>query len=213
MSELSDSPSRSVTMPPELRTARALLRPWRGDDAPALLPILEANWEHLGPWIPARVATPVPEPELAERLAGFGAEFAADREWRYGLFEPNGTTILGEVGLYPRSAAARAPYAEADRVELGYWLRADATGRGLVTEASRAVLAAAAALPHLSHVEIRCDARNAPSAAIPRRLGFVLESTVRRPSVVPNGPPIELQVWTSPLPPVTDAEPGGRDGA
>jgi len=193
-----------MAMPIELRTARLLLRPWRADDAPALLPILAANWAHLGPWIPARVATPVPEPELAERLAGFAAEFAADREWRYGMFEPNGTTVLGEVGLYPRSAAARASYAEADRVELGYWLRADATGQGLVTEASRAVLAAAATLPHLSHVEIRCDARNAPSAAIPRRLGFVLESTVSQPAVVPNDPPIALQVWTTPLSTLTD---------
>jgi RimJ/RimL family protein N-acetyltransferase len=211
-STVAHASGRPATMPPELRTARLLLRPWRADDAPALLPILEANWEHLGPWIPARVATPVPEPELAERLAGFAAEFTADREWRYGIFDPNGTTILGEVGLYPRSATARAPYAEADRVELGYWLRADATGQGVVTEASRAVLAAAATLPHLSHDEIRSDARNAPSAAIPRRLGFVLESTVRRPSVVPNEPPIALQVWTSPLPPLSGTTPGSRHG-
>src|SRR5690348_217380 len=119
-----------MSMPSELRTVRVLLRPWRAADAPALLPILEANWAHLGPWIPARVATPVPIPELAERLAAFAADFSADREWRYGMFEPNGTTILGEVGLYPRSATGRTPYAQADRVELGYWLRADATGKG-----------------------------------------------------------------------------------
>jgi RimJ/RimL family protein N-acetyltransferase len=174
-----------VTVPPEIRSSRFVLRPWRAGDAAELLPVLEANWKHLGPWIPARVATPVPLPELAVRLAGFGAEFDADREWRYGMFAPDGREVLGEVGLYPRAATGRVPYADADRVELGYWLRSDATGQGLITEASRALLVAAAALPHLSHVEIRCDARNAPSAAIPKRLGFTLADEAAA-----------LQVWT-----------------
>jgi RimJ/RimL family protein N-acetyltransferase len=189
-----------MPVPAELRTRRLHLRPWHADDAAALLPILETNREHLGPWIPARVSTPVPVPELAERLAGFAAAFAEDREWRYGMFEPNDGTILGEIGLYPRSATDRVPFAEADRAELGYWLRADATGKGLVTEAAQAVLAVAESLNRFSHIEIRCDARNAPSAAIPRRLGFILQSTEQRGSPVPNAAPIELQVWTARLP-------------
>lgn len=66
----------------ELRTARLVLRPWRIEDAAPLLPVLEANQAHLAPWIPARVAQPVPLAELATRLAGFAADFAAAREWR-----------------------------------------------------------------------------------------------------------------------------------
>jgi RimJ/RimL family protein N-acetyltransferase len=188
-----------VTVPLELRTPRLLLRPWCTEDAAPLHPILAANWEHLGPWIPARVATPVPVPELVERLAGFAADFAAAREWRYGMFAPNGTDIVGEVGLYPRSPTARVPYSDADRVELGYWLRADATGQGFVTEAARSVLGIASRLPHLSLAEIRCDARNAPSAAVPKRLGFVLSETISHPARSPSTAPVELQVWIAPL--------------
>ena len=184
----------------ELRTQRLLLRPWRPEDAVALHPVLEANFAHLGPWIPARISTPAPIPELAQRLAGFAAEFADDREWRYGMFALDDGAVLGEVGLFPRSATARVPYLAADRVELGYWLREDRTGRGLVTEASRAVLAMAATLPRLSLVEIRCDARNAPSAAVPQRLGFVLTTTIPDLAVTPTEPPVQLQVWTSVLP-------------
>ena len=33
---------------------------------------------------------------------------------------------------------------------------------------------------HAERVEIRCDARNPRSAAVPRRLGFVHEATLRR---------------------------------
>jgi len=166
-----------MPVPTELRTRRFVLRPWRADDAAELLPVLEANWEHLGPWIPARVATPVPLPELARRLDAFGADFDAAREWRYGMFSPDETMVLGEVGLYPRDATRRVAYPDASCVELGYWLRADATGQGLITEASRLLLDIAARLPHLSHVEVRCDPRNAPSAAVPQRLGFALGST------------------------------------
>jgi RimJ/RimL family protein N-acetyltransferase len=187
-----------MSVPAELRTARLLLRPWRSEDAPALHPILEANWAHLGPWIPARIATPAPIPVLAERLSGFAADFAADREWRFAMLTRDDNRVLGELSLFPRSAAGRVPYPDADRVELGYWLRADATGHGLVTEAAEAVLAMAATLPHVSQVEIRCDARNAPSSAIPRRLGFELTATIPEPGTAEE-PPAELQVWTTAL--------------
>jgi len=188
--------SARTPVPAELRTARLLLRPWRPEDAEALAPILEANHAHLGPWIPTRVSTPAPVPVLAERLAGFAADFAAAREWRYGMFSPDGTDILGEIGLYPRSPNGRAPYADADRMELGYWLRAEATGKGLVTEAARALMGVAASLPGVAQFEIRCDPRNAPSGDVARRLGFVLEATFPDPLVDPNDPLTETQVWT-----------------
>ncbi|MHB1222651.1 MAG: GNAT family N-acetyltransferase [Gemmatimonadaceae bacterium] len=185
-----------MTVPVELRTGRLVLRPWRAADAPILHPILRANAAHLGPWIPARVAEPVPVPELEDRLAGFAADFLADREWRYALRASDDGDLLGEVGLYPRSGAGRVRYADADRVEIGYWLRRDATGSGLATEAARAMLAVASGLPGLTHLEIRCDARNVRSAAVPRRLGFVLSTTIRELPATPAEPVVELQLWT-----------------
>ena len=172
------------TVPTTLRTARLLLRPWAATDAARLQPILEANYAHLGPWIPAHVATPLPARELAERLGGFGDDFAADRAYRYALLTPDGSKVLGEVDLFPRAATGRVPLRDADHLELGYWLDAAVTGQGLATEAAGALLAIAATLPGMTHVEIRCDAANAASAAVPQRLGFHL-------SAVEAG----LQVW------------------
>jgi RimJ/RimL family protein N-acetyltransferase len=154
--------------------------------------VLEANRDHLGPWIPARVATPAPVPILAERLAGFSADFAANREWRYGVFSLLEGRLLGEVALFPRSAAGRVPFADADRVELGYWLRADETGRGFVTEGATAVLAVASRISRFSRVEIRCDARNAKSAAIPPRLGFTL---LDKSAASADAESRDIQVW------------------
>ena len=58
------------------------------------------------------------------------------------------------------------------------------------------MLAEAAKLDRLTHVEIRCDARNLPSAAIPKRLGFVLAATLPDAGVVAGESRVELQVWT-----------------
>jgi RimJ/RimL family protein N-acetyltransferase len=160
---------------------------------------LAANRAHLEPWIPARISDPATVPRLADRLAGFAADFVAGREWRYALFAPDESTILGEVGLYPRDAAGRVELSRSDRVELGYWLRADITGRGIATEATRLALAIAALQPRFVHAEIRCDSRNAPSAAIPQRLSFSLASTIREPTMATDGTYRELQVWMHPF--------------
>jgi len=196
-----------MRLPPEIRTDRLVLRPWREQDAPALCPILETNFDHLGPWIPARVSTPAPVPDLERRLAGFASDFAGDREWRYALHsrDDEGEQLLGEAALFPRSATQRVPFSEADRVELGYWIRRDATGQGFIGEASRALVALAASIGEFSCVEIRCDARNAPSAAIPRRLGFGLARTIESPSVTPDAPAVQLQVWSLELASLRDA--------
>jgi RimJ/RimL family protein N-acetyltransferase len=165
-----------------------LLRPWTSGDAAALHPVLVENYARLERWIPAHVATPVPVPELARRLAGFAADFEANRAFRYALLTPEGTRVLGEADLFGRGAYGRAPLEAADRVELGYWLDAAATGQGFATEATRALLDVAAMLPGITHAEIRCDAANAPSAAVPRRLGFDLVGSAEG-----------LQVWRKSL--------------
>ena len=182
-------------VPVVIRTERLLLRPWRASDAEALQPLLVANQEHIGPWIPKRVSDPSPVPVLAKRLAGEAADFDADTAWRYGMFTPDERTVLGEIALFPRGANGRVHYSEADRVEVGYWLRADWTGKGIVTEAARALLAVAAKLDRVTRVEIRCDERNAPSAAVPRRLGFVLDQTIPSNSITTPDRKVELQVW------------------
>lgn len=183
-----DERTLHAAVAPSLRTARLLLRAWAPTDAPALAPLLEANVAHLGSWIPAHVSTPAPVPALAARLAGFAADFDGARAYRYAMFTADGGRLLGEVDLFPRAADGRVPLAAADRVELGYWLGAAATGQGYATEATRALFDLAAALPGLSHAEIRCDSGNTASAAVPQRLGFELASVEGT-----------LQVWRKPL--------------
>ena len=181
-------PNDEPLVPDQLRTARLLLRRWQESDAGALEPVLAVNFAHLGPWIPRRVAEPASVETLAERLRHFSAAFDAQREWRYGLFAADDWRVLGEVSLFPRDASRRVAFDAADEIEIGYWLRVDETGHGYATESARAAIEIASELPHVSRLTIRCDERNAPSAAVPRRLGFRLASTVVERDTL-------LQVW------------------
>ncbi|MBW7932754.1 MAG: GNAT family N-acetyltransferase [Gemmatimonadaceae bacterium] len=180
------------TAPHTLHTERLRLRAFAADDAPHLLPLLEANVDHLSRWIPEHVWRPAPLPELSTRLDGFAAAFDADRQWRYAIWSPDSTTLIGEVDLFPRDTNGRVPYEHSDRAEIGYWVRADMASQGLATEAARAMLTLAASLPRFTHVLIRCDALNVPSNAVPQRLGFA------RTDIERDGDDV-LHIWTLPL--------------
>lgn len=163
--------------PAELHTDRLLLRRWRRGDARALKAALDISVDALRPWIPKEIAEPAPIPQMETLLRRFAADFDAGREWRYGVFLPDQPHVLGGMSLHPRDAHRRVPIDDADRIEIGYWLRTGLTGKGYATEAARALFDIAVALPGMRQVEIRCNARNTPSVAVARRLGFVLAST------------------------------------
>jgi RimJ/RimL family protein N-acetyltransferase len=152
-----------------------LLRAWQPDDAAELAPILAANEARLLPWIPSHVATSAPVRELRERLAGFAADFAGERSFRYAMRMLSDGRLLGELSMFPRNAEGRCSLADGDRVEIGYWIDAAAERKGIVTEAVSAMIEVAMALRGMSHVEIRCSPANARSAAVPRKLGFRIE--------------------------------------
>ena len=44
-------------------------------------------------------------------------------------------------------------------------------------------------------MEIRCDPRNERSAAVPRRLGYTLDATLRANARGPDGEMRDTQVW------------------
>jgi ribosomal-protein-serine acetyltransferase len=63
---------------------------------------------------------------------------------------------------------------------MGYWLTPDAQGRGLMTAATRALVLHALGPMTLHRIEIRAAPDNRRSRAIPERLGFTHEGTVRQ---------------------------------
>lgn len=171
---------QTLTFDIEVPLPGAGLRPWRTADAPALRHALDASEAHLRAWTPWVIDGRVPGQSLQARLAAHASAFMEGTEWVYGLFGPDDVTVLGGCGLYPRVGPGA--------LEVGYWLAADATGRGLATAAAGALTTLALAASGVGRVEIRCDPRNVASARVPARLGFRVDECA---SAAAGG----LQVW------------------
>jgi len=144
------------------------LRRWQLDDGPLLAAAVVASRDHLRPWMPwvgLYDEDPVGAAEafLHERAPAW----AAGSTLAYAVVERDPAGVertVGAVGLENRIGQAG--------LEIGYWLVPDATGRGLVTAAVRALGTAALALAPVRRLEIHHDVANTRSGAVPARLGW-----------------------------------------
>jgi len=64
--------------------------------------------------------------------------------------------------------------------EIGYWLCASYSGKGVITKVVQKLLEFGFVEKNLNKIEIRCADKNHKSRAIPERLGFTYEATLRQ---------------------------------
>jgi ribosomal-protein-serine acetyltransferase len=142
------------------------LRRLRPDDAAAVFEVVTANRERLAPWMPW-ANTPTVEDQRAwlERVT-------ADPEDLDGLGLFVDGRYVGGAGIHGRDAFAIG-------AELGYWIDAAYEGRGIVTRAVRALIDVCFGDLGVHRVAIRAGVENLRSRAIPERLGFTAEGTLR----------------------------------
>ncbi len=137
------------------------LRPWRLDDAPALV----AAWadEEIQRW------TAVPEPRdlaVAERWIA-GDDDRRHRWLSLDLVVERDGEVAGEVGL---SAFDRA----AGTAEIGWWTAADHRGQGVASTGARLLVEWATDVLGLGGVLARCDAAHPASVVVARRSGAMI---------------------------------------
>ena len=149
-------------------TPRLVIRCWDPRDAPLAKEAIDSSLDHLRPWMPWARHEPQTLAEKVELLREFRGEFDLGSNSVYAIFDPAEERVIGGTGLHPRIGEGG--------LEIGYWIRADAIGRGYATESSAALTRVAFELAGVDRVEIHCAAENHASAAIPRKLGYVLRS-------------------------------------
>jgi RimJ/RimL family protein N-acetyltransferase len=158
---------------PTLRTARLVLRPFTDADTDPVFALrrkahVMRYWD-APPW---RERVQAEQFVMdCQRMAedGTGARLAIDRD--------SDRAFIGWCGLIRWNPVFRS-------ASIGYCLDDTAWGSGYATEAGRAVLQWAFDTLELNRVQAQVDTRNAASARVLEKLGFVREGTLREDCVV-----------------------------
>ena len=168
-----------LDFPDQFETERLIIRAPKPGDGQAVNAAVIESLEHLKPWMPWAQTTPTPAE--SEELVRRGAVRWQLREdlWML-LFRKSDGLYIGGSGLHRIDWSVPS-------FEIGYWVRQRLEGQGYVSEAVQAITHFAFSVLSAERVGIRCDARNARSAAVARRAGYVLEGTLRHNSRTPDG--------------------------
>jgi RimJ/RimL family protein N-acetyltransferase len=157
-----EPPGTQIVRPPaRVAIGEAVLERWSFDDLDSLFVAVSANLEHLRPWMPW--AADHGRDSVAEFLAESHAGWERGARFEYAVRDP-GAAVLGSAGLMGRIGPGG--------LEIGYWIDAQHTRRGIATLAAAALSELGLALSTVDRVEIHHDEANKVSGAIPARLGF-----------------------------------------
>jgi ribosomal-protein-serine acetyltransferase len=149
------TPRRTIVTP------RTSLVPSAVEHADSLWAAVERSLPELRPWM-AWAADDSNE-HNADFLKMCEASWNSGEAWTFTIFVED--RAAGTVGLGPHVPLVRS-------AELGYWLRTDLAGRGLMTEAARAVVDFAFEELGLHRIELHAGTENAGSIRVAEKLGF-----------------------------------------
>lgn len=176
-----------VELPSELVGERVLVRPYRPGDGAALWEAVEESREHILPWLPwgDTHKTPADSEAFVRRTH---AKWLLREDLGLAVWDRRDVRYLGGSGLH------RMEW-DVPSFEIGYWLRKSAEGHGYMTEAVRLITRMAFETLGANRVFIRCADANHRSAAIPPRLGYVHEGTMRNSKRNTRGELYDMHVF------------------
>lgn len=179
---------RTTDPPYRVVTERLVLRCWNPRDAPLLKDAVDSSLENLRAWMPWAHEEPTSVEEKAELLRRFRGRFDLGQDFVYGIFDADETEVVGGTGLHPRVGD--------DALEIGYWIRDSRVGNGYATEAAAALTRVAFEVCGVERMEIRVDPENVASLAVPRRLAYAEEATLRRRLPGADGAAADVTVFS-----------------
>jgi ribosomal-protein-serine acetyltransferase len=150
-------------------TDDAYLRLLDEADARELHALIEANRAHLGPWLPWAAGQTFED--TLDFIRRTRAQLTANDGFQATIVIEG--AIVGVIGYHAVDWGNRS-------TRVGYWLDEGQQGRGTMTAAVRSLVDHALTVWRLNRVEIIVATGNRPSRAIPERLGFRKEGTLRQ---------------------------------
>ncbi|MDQ3292397.1 MAG: GNAT family N-acetyltransferase, partial [Bacteroidota bacterium] len=160
-------------IPPELRTERLQLRRYQETDAPDFLNLLLTNQSRLSLAFPGRV-------EMNQKLENaeyFVRQMRADWQYKkvfeFGIWLLETQKYIGDIAL--KNLERRVP-----KAEIGYYLDATAEGKGLASEALRAITKFGFETVGVNKIFIKMPVQNERSYRLAERCGYIREGLLRQ---------------------------------
>lgn len=150
--------------------------------AAELTALAEANREHLKPFL---VWAHVMHTE--DQFLGFLQQSILDQQ-SYGFSIWQDGQMIGRISIVNMSKKNQT-------CEIGYWLSVSYQGKGIVTMATQTLMQYAFETMQMHRIEIKCATNNHKSAAVPKRLGFTFEGTLRQAEKYAEGYR-DLALWS-----------------
>lgn len=139
------------------------------EDAQSIFNAINENRDHLRKWLPFIDSTI----EIKDTYA-FVKSIVDDVERRQEIFTINYNSVFaGLIGLKDIDYLNR-------KVELGYWLTKEMTGKGIVSKSVEKIMIFCFNELGLNRIQIKCGVGNLKSSAIPKSFGFTLEGIERQ---------------------------------
>jgi hypothetical protein len=179
-----------LDIPHEFRTARLLLRaPRPGDGAVVHASIVETlddlrRYPSSLPWALAEPSAPAQEAWARRGAAGW----LLRNDLPLIVFDANSGEHVGNAGIHRFDWERRV-------FEIGWWGRKRFQGRGLMTEAVRAVIDYAFTQLGARRVWALADERNERSWKLAERAGLIFEGALRSERADPDGTRCDMRVY------------------
>lgn len=159
---------------PQIAGNGVTLRPWRGDDAPALAAA------YADPQIQQWHAMSLDEVEARALIARWSEAWRTERGAGWAVVDPDEGVLLGRVGFRVMHLADGA-------AEVTYWTAPWARRRGVAVAAVRALCRWALGEAGLHRLDLLHSTRNPSSCRVAEVTGFTLEGTMRSAVLHPDG--------------------------
>jgi [ribosomal protein S5]-alanine N-acetyltransferase len=159
--------------PLHIRTPGALLRPWKLADAPSLARHAD------NPRVSACMRDLFPSPYTIDDAHDFIAMATGPSPNLFLAIEVQGEAA-GGIGIHPLEDVYRGT------AEIGYWLAEPFWGKGIVTDAVRALIPVAFAHTDIIRIQAGIFSNNPASIRVLEKCGFVREA-VHRDAITKHG--------------------------
>ena len=160
-------------LPTTFTSGRLLLRRYQPDDSAVYYHALHNNREHLYEFLPPFLVNLRDEEDAKTWFDRQSAEWNALNLFIFGLWEQ-------VTGVYVGESYLANPDWDVPRIEVGYFLVKEFTGKGYATESAKAIIRYAFEQMKVVRIDLRCAADNAASIRVAERCGFTQEGCFRQ---------------------------------